>query len=215
VTIGLRTSVLIASLLVGPASLDAQPAQSGGPMRVALLVDTSDGTKAALIQLRAALLGFLDTLPPGHELLLVSTGRHTQVRVRPTTDYEQLRKSVKALLSDGGPTPLMDSLVEVDERFMRKAEPRFPVFVIVTGDGSESSVRSDEEGFNKWIRALAARPIVADAVVIKSGNGFPETIARVVAQATSGHLDIVSSTGGLKEKLTALAEQLGRDHPPK
>src|SRR5262245_26300957 len=50
-----------------------------GPMRVALILDTSDGAAAALNHLRAGLAVFLDTLSPVHEVLIVTTGRQSRV----------------------------------------------------------------------------------------------------------------------------------------
>lgn len=182
------------------AAREAAPAD--GPMRLALLVDTSDGTKPAITQLRSAVAGFLDALPPGHELLLVSTGRRTQVRVPPTTDYEKVRKSANSLTVDGGATPLGDALVEIDRRFMKGVEGRSPRFVVVTGDGSESSVGT--EAFNAWLQTTPGR-IVVDAIVIKTGNGVPEAMVRAVTQATHGKLDMVGITGGVVDKLSALA----------
>jgi Mg-chelatase subunit ChlD len=175
-------------------------------MRLAILIDTSDGTKPAITQLRSAVADFLDALPPGQEVLLVSTGRHVQVRVPPTTDYEKVRKSAKGLVTDGGPTPLADALVEIDRRFMRGLEGRSPVFVVVTGDGSESSVEID--AFNAWLQTLRGR-LTVDAVLMKTGNGVPEAMIRAVTQAAHGQLDVVGTSGGVVEKLAALGHSFG------
>lgn len=210
----LRACLVCAAVSMAVVTLAAQrdpDPSAGAPMRIAVMVDTSDGAAASLIHIRAGLAAFVDALPAGHELLLVSTGRRSQVRVPPTTDYEKVKQSVKGLLTDGGPTPLMDALVEIDERFMRARESRAPVFVIVTGDGSESSSRADEQSFNAWLHAIAARHVVAHAVVIKSGNGFPEAIAAAVVQATGGHYDVVGPGAAVREKLKALGELMGRE----
>src|SRR4051812_47189049 len=53
------------------------------PMRIALLIDTSAGTSAAMHQVRSSVATFMDALPPAHEVLLVSTGRRVQFRVPP------------------------------------------------------------------------------------------------------------------------------------
>jgi hypothetical protein len=124
--------------------LTAAPS-AAAPMRIALLVDTSAGTSSAIVQIRAGVSAFLEALPPEHEVVLVTTGRRTQVRVPPTTDRSKLTASAGGMLPDNGPTALMDALTEVDDRFMRKAGDRAPVFVIVTGDGSENS-KGDDQG---------------------------------------------------------------------
>ncbi len=51
------------------------------PMRIALLLDTSDAAAPALSHMRAATTAFLDALPAEDEVLLVTTGRQLRVRV--------------------------------------------------------------------------------------------------------------------------------------
>src|SRR5262249_52151849 len=121
------------------------------PMRVALILDTSDGAAPAINHLRAGLAAFLDALPPAHEVLIVSTGRQSRVRVQPTLDRKKLRDAAGGLFADGGATVLSDTLLEVDDRFMRKTEDRWPVFVIVTGDGPEGSAPANERKLNEWV----------------------------------------------------------------
>jgi hypothetical protein len=200
-----RLVAVVTVLMLSPV-LTAAP-----PMRVALLVDTSAATAGAIVQIRAAVAAFLDTLPPEHEVLLVTTGRHAQVRVPPTTDRSKLKGNVGGILSDSGPTALMDALTEVDGRFMTKAGDRWPVFVVLTGDGSENSKDVDEQDFNRWVTDIARRGVSANAVVLKMGNGLPEIIASTIVKATHGHYAVMSSGAGMPDAMTQLARQLADD----
>jgi hypothetical protein len=191
--------------------LTAAPS-AAAPMRVALLVDTSAGTSSAIVQIRTGIAAFVEALPPEHEVILVTTGRHTQVRVPPTTDRSKLKASAGGVLSDSGPTALMDALTEVDDRFMKKAKDRAPVFVILTGDGSENSKDVDEQGFNRWMEEIVKRGVAVSAVVLKTtGNGLPDFIASTLVKATRGHYTSLSNGGGISETMTALAAQLTAD----
>ncbi len=184
-----------------------------GAMRVALLVDTSEGVGTAIPQIRAAVLAFADALPPEHELMLVTTGRRTQVRVPPTTDRKKVKDSASGITSDHGATPLMDALVEVDERFMRKAPGRWAAFVVITGDGGESSISTDDRGFNQWLSGLSARQMSVDAIVLKfKGSGLPEAVASAAVRATNGRLDATTAVLALPDKLKAIAERLAHEH---
>ena len=205
--------VTLSSVVVGSSPADSQAGTAKKPMRVALLVDTGAGTSAVLHQVRSSLVAFVDALPPDPELLLVSTGRRIEVRVQPTTDRKKVKDSINGLLADGGPTPLMDALREIDDRFMRKAEDRSPVFVILTGDGSENSVNTDIPAFNTWLRTLGPRGVSAHAVVLKTGNGPPEAVARAVTQSTGGHLETTGSGARLAGLMKTLAEQIGNVRP--
>jgi hypothetical protein len=185
---------------------------AAAPMRIALLVDTSAGTSSVIVQIRAGVSAFLEALPAEHEVILVTTGRHSQVRVPPTTDRTKLKGSAGGMLSDNGPTSLMDALTEVDDRFMKKAGDRAPVFVIFTGDGSENSKDVDEQGFNRWMAEIVRRGVTVSAIVLKTtGNGLPDFIASTLVKATRGHYTSLSNGGGIAETMTTLAAQITAD----
>jgi methylmalonyl-CoA mutase cobalamin-binding subunit len=186
---------------------------SKDPMRVAMLIDTGDDMSATLTNLRAGLIGFIDTLPAEHEVLLASTGRQFRVRVQPTTDRKKLKDAASSLFGDGGGTVLMDGLLEADSRFLRKAENRWPVFVIVTSDGTEISAGAHEKEFNQWVVALAQRGVSVHAFVFKTGkgSGIPEMIAQNATHNTGGRYDMMNTTTSLPEKMKMLAAQLAAD----
>jgi hypothetical protein len=189
----------------------ATPLSAARTMRVAVLVDTSAATTSAIVQIRAAVSAFIDTLPPESEIVLVTTGRRAQVRVPPTTDKAKLKNSASGMLSENGPTALMDALVDVDERFMRKAGERWPVFVILTADGNDSS-KVDEQEFNRWITEMTRRGVSANAIVLKASTlGVTGSVATVLTRNTHGHYASMGMTSGIPEAMTKLADQLSAD----
>jgi hypothetical protein len=204
----------------GAARTISHVGSASAPMRIALMLDTSEGTAQSLNHMRSAVAAFLDVLPPDDEVLLITTGRQVRVRLPPTTDRQKLKDLAAGLFSDGGPTVLMDGLLEIDERFFRKAENRWPVFVIFTSDGIEGSGGGRENEFLKWAAALGPRGITAHALVLKTpkGRGVPESIgmpaivAENLAQNTGGEYDVMNTTPGLPDKMNALALALARDH---
>jgi von Willebrand factor type A domain len=182
------------------------------PMRIALLIDTSDGTANAINQIRVGLPAFLDALPPDAEVMVVSTGRQIRVRLQPTTDRKKALDLAKGLFSDGGATPLRDALLEIDDRFFRKTENRWPMFVIVTGDSAESSAPANETKFNKWLNEIPARGISAHAFALKyRGGGVPDLVAQHVVQTAGGRFDYMNTANALPDKLKALGEQVAND----
>ena len=183
------------------------------PMRVALIVDTGDGMEKALNHLRAGVLAFADALPAPHEILLVSTGRQVRVRVQPTADRKKIKDAAAGLFLDGGGTPLMDGLMEIDDRFIRKADDRWPVFIIVTSDGSESSAGANEKKFNDWLAVLPSRGVSAHAIAIKyRGGSMTEVVAEHVTQTAGGHYDYMNTSNSLPEKMKAVADLLAKDY---
>jgi hypothetical protein len=182
------------------------------PMRIAVFVDNGAATGAALPQVRAGLAAFLDALPPEHEVALITTGRRSQVRVPPTIDRAKLKGSAGGLLAENGPNALIDSLLEIEQRFLRKPGERWPVIVIITGTGSENSKDNDDQAFNRWLADLAHRGVSANAIVLKTAGGtLPELIATTMVKATSGHYAVMSNGEGMAPALTQLAGELALD----
>jgi von Willebrand factor type A domain len=194
--------------LVLAIGVDSLPLHAAGHRRIALFVDNSDVGSTALLQMRSALPAFVDSLPAEDEVLLVSTGRRAQTRVQPTLDRKKIKDSIAGLTPERGPTPLMDALIEVDGRFMRKGDFA-PVFVILTGDGTESSATTDEKTFSGWLTSLPTRHAMVGAIVIKvKGSGVPEQVATAATQASGGYFTTIGSGAGLADKLAELARKI-------
>jgi hypothetical protein len=184
------------------------------PMRIALILDTSDAAAPALTHMRTGAVAFLDALPPEDEVILITTGRQLRVRVPPTTDRKKLKETAAGLFSDGAGTVLMDGLLEIDDRFFKKTDDRWPVIVIFTSDGTESSTGSREKEFLKWVPLLGPRGITVHAFVLKTpkGSGMPEIVSENLTQSTGGRYDVMNTTTALPEKMKALGERLALDH---
>ena len=65
------------------------------PMRIALMLDTSDAAAPALTHMRAGAIALLDALPPEDEVILITTGRQLRVRVPPSTDRKKLKETAE------------------------------------------------------------------------------------------------------------------------
>jgi hypothetical protein len=137
-----------------------------------------------------------------------------RVRVPPSTDRKKLKDAAAGLFTDGAGTVLMDGLLEIDERFFKKAEDRWPVYVIFTSDGTESSTGSREKEFMKWTPMLGPRGVTVHAFVFKTpkGSGMPEVVAENLTHNTGGRYDIMNTTNALPDKMKGLGEQLALDH---
>ena len=97
----------------------ARAALGKAPMRVVLLVDSSAAVPQMLNHFRAGLNAFFDALPPEHEVVFITTGGQTRIRVQPTTDRAALKTAAARFASDGGQNSFLDTLLECDRRFLR------------------------------------------------------------------------------------------------
>lgn len=208
------SDLAVADLMVKEDGVDqtvTKVALSNHPMRIALLVDTTDISGYVIADLRAALDSFIEAVPAPHEILLVSTGQQVRVRVQPTADHKKLKDATKNLFYDGhgGGTLLFDALNEVDRRFLKNAVDLSPVIVIVTGDGREASQRYDEKAFTQLANSIALRGIQAHAAVFSRGAiQAPASMAQYLASVTKGRADLVPVSSTLPQRLKALADAI-------
>lgn len=185
-----------------------------GPMRVAVLVDNSDAASQSLNNIRSGLQRFLDALPATHEIVLITTGRQLRVRANVTTDRAKLNDAAREIFPDSGSgSVLLDALLETDKRFLDRAENRWPVFVVVTTDGAESSTSTRESEFNQFVNRLIERGGVVHALVLSTrGGGLQTAVAVNLTQNTGGHYEALAASTALPEKLAALAKLMNDQH---
>jgi hypothetical protein len=199
----------LAGLLLASA-WTAAPAAAifAAPLRVVLVVDSSSAIAPMLTQLRGGLSAFLEALPEDLEIALISTGGQLRVRVPPTTDRERLRKAAAGFASDGGANALLDTLLESDQRFLKSAADRRPVFVVITTDAdSRSEPRIDD--YNAFMNDFQRRGGRAHAVVIRGTNmGLASRILENLTQNTSGVFEVMAIANGLSNKMKGIAAQV-------
>src|SRR5262249_61931369 len=83
---------------------------------------------------RAGLKVFLDGVPETSEVAFITTGGQIRVRAQPTNDMDKLHKAVGSFAQDGGANAFLDTMLESDQRFLKRATDRRQVFVSVTTD---------------------------------------------------------------------------------
>lgn len=185
------------------------------PMRIALLVDTSEEAKASLNHIRNGLQAFLDAIPPQDEILLMSTGGQGRVRVPPTLDRRRLKSTVEGLFGDGGANALLDALLESWSRYLRNAEDRWPVFVTLTTDGPDNSGARENE-LEAFIRDIQRAAATAHAFTLSSPTQTPRNTRAFLASETltrytGGQHEVLAASTALPGRMKALAEQLAAD----
>jgi Mg-chelatase subunit ChlD len=176
------------------------------PMRIVMLIDNSEATQSSINEFRGALKEFIDIIPGGNEIALIGIGSTPVVHQAPTIDHARLTDAARKLTSAGGYTVLLSALLEMHDRFVRKAADRWSMFVILTTDGPEGSAGVSPDSFAKLGEAMQANDVVVHAIVISAmGQGVEMEVSRALTQATSGHYDSISSPSAITSKLAALA----------
>jgi Mg-chelatase subunit ChlD len=198
--------------LLTPPAGHAQARRAPGPIRIVLLVDSSQAMASMLTHFRAALHAFLDTLQGNPEVAFISTGGQIRVRVPPTTDREVLRKAVSVFASDGGANSFLDTMVEADKRFLKVAPDKRSVFVMLMTDNGAFRGEPRLDEYNRFMNQFVDRGGRAHALIVTNvANGVTVQILRNLTNNTNGFYDTVQIPNPLADRMKALVEFVALD----
>ena len=151
------------SVLSGPGTVALHAAD---PLRVVLLVDSSSAMTTMITEFRSGLNAFIDDLPVGAELAMISTGGQFRMRLAPTLDHQRMHEAAARFASDGGANSLLDTLLESDRRLLKSAPNRRPLLVVLTTD-QPSRAEPPIYEYNQFVHDFVRRQGRAHAIVIR------------------------------------------------
>jgi len=133
-------------------TLDLEPINL--PVRVTVLIDNAEDTRAALQHMREGLKGFLDALPEDVEIALLTLARQPRWVTRHTTDRAELARGLNLVTPDYGTSArFLDGWLEAVKRIDDDAERQYlPVILMLAGDGIDGS--SVTQGRYEELKAL-------------------------------------------------------------
>jgi hypothetical protein len=180
-----------------------------GPMRIALVVDSSSAMPPLLNNLRAGLTTFLNELPGEHEIAFISTGGQIRIRQPVTTDRQKLKAAVAMFASDGGANSMIETLIEADRRFLNGAPGQWPMLVLVTTDIGTTAWAPNYERFNRFVKGFVERGGAAHAIVLNAmPGGAITTFVSNVVQNSGGYYESMTIANVLPDKMKMLAEHI-------
>ena len=183
------------------------------PMRIVLMVDSSNPVLPYLNSFKTALGAFVDALPPIHEVTFISSGGQIRVRTPPGRDRERLRAEAAIFAPQGGANAFLDTMLEADKRFLKTAPEFWPVFVIITTDNGENYRDPDIPAYNAFMTDLRARSGAVHAVILQGKRTGPVSVfVTNLTENVAGSLSIINTDNSLPAKLRSIAVQLGDDH---
>lgn len=183
------------------------------PMRIVLLVDSSNAVAQMLPYFRKGLTAFVDALPPEHEVAFITSGGQLRIRTQPDADRQKLRSEAGRFASFPVGNAFVDTLIEADRRFLEPVENRWPVFVIVTTDSRETRGDPRVHQFNSFFADFIERGGTAHGVVVKgSRTGMVTEFTQHLANTTGGFYEELMLPTALPEQLEAVAKRIADDH---
>jgi hypothetical protein len=184
------------------------------PMQIAILVDTSQGARDDISQMRTALPAFIKTLTTGevrNEVAIIAIGERPTVFTNYTFSQAELKKGVDRIWStQGSGAYLLDGIIEVCQGF-KKREAQRPVIVAILSEGPELSNRQ----YDQVLEPLRAAGAAFHAITM----GRPSTSLSDEARNrnmvldegprdTGGRREELLTSQALASKLTQLADEL-------
>ena len=187
--------------------------RASGPMRIALVVDSSGAVAPLLNNLRAGLTTFLNELPGDHEITFITTGGQIRIRQPITTDRAKLKTAVGLFASDGGANSLIETMMEVDRRFLNTAPGQWPVFVVVTTDNGATAWEPNYDRFNRFVNDFMSRGGTAHAIVLHGrAGGITTDFVMNVVENSGGFYESMTIANVLPDKTKALAEHIDANY---
>ena len=184
------------------------------PMQIAVLVDTSQGARDDISQIRTALPAFVKALTTGevkNEVAIVAIGERPTVYTNYTFQQKELQKGIDRIWSiQGSGAYLLDGIIEVCQGF-KKRDARRPVIVAILSEGPELSTAQHDQ----VIEPLRAGHVAFHAITMgrPSTSFSDETRNRNLVldqgpRLSGGRREELLTSMALGGKLTQLADEL-------
>jgi hypothetical protein len=185
------------------------------PLKVQLLLDNGIGFGADnLTIIRNGTRGFVEKLPDGTELTIVTTAPQPRFLVRATTDKAMLLQGVDRLTLDSGTGRFIESLAEATQRIERDKVDHFPVIVSVATTAGDNNVM--ERHVNATAKRMEEKPIVLHVAMLSAGTGSgganQTEVGISFTKYTGGRYEPLSAAQRIATLLPELAEQIGQSY---
>jgi hypothetical protein len=185
------------------------------PMRVTLALEPARGFADAIVQLRAGAKGFVNALPAGVEITLVSTAPQPRVIVKGTTNKEEVLKALDRLAPESTPGRYVEAVTEQIQRWDKDKDRGLytPIMVVMGSTFGEEVVRSNwiNEAMDKLttIAGAAIHSVMYEAPLTATGGGgdFQMDFARQVSQRTRGRFESFAAA----QRIGTLLPEIGAE----
>jgi len=204
------------------------------PFTVALLLDTSDSTKARLGEIQQAALAFLDQLRENDRVLVVCFDNQIRVASEITSDRQRLRDAI-AQARTGGGTGLYNTVDEVVNQRLKKISGRKAVVLFTdgvdtssTGATYESTLYTAQEidalifpiQYNTYTDLTASTNMANSSMQVLTAKGERMDVAyaranrylRSLSDRTGGRYYNAESVKRLTEIFSAIAQELRQQY---
>jgi Flp pilus assembly protein TadB len=203
--------IAVSVIVAMPSDASVRAASSVADMQVMIVVDRSGSMSGgALTAATSAVVGFVDSLPVGIAVGLVSFGSTVSVDVAATTDRAAVRDGITRLTA-GGRTALYDAVAVAVDAFQGPLEHRL---VVVLSDGGDNASITSLDDVVALTRTIDVE--VIELVTSESDRAALDRLARPgPVRSVDSAAELAAAYAELAESLVdrAVTERLPVDRP--
>jgi len=180
------------------------------PLALHLLVDNGVGMGSNHGILRDAVRAFVEAIPDGVEVTMMTTSPRPRVRVEATADRQELLEGAERLSRDSGGGQFSESLVNTAERISRDTSHTPVIVSVATPSGSDEMRDGDLRQMRERLRDSGAtvHVVIYTADVQAEIRGERQILlGQLVAQESGGRFELLRAISGLETLLTEVAGQ--------
>ena len=193
--------------------LKAGPATE--PMDIALVVDDSQASTAAIQPLREGLNAFVDTLKGKGEISLVTIGERPTSLVNYTRDTAAVKKEINRLFArPGSGAYLTEGILDVSKGLEKRKAAR-PVIVVITFAGVEFSNQQYRPVLDQLLASGATLHVLEVGIPPASNNDELRNRNLVIAEGTEqtgGRRDQLLADTAIPDRMRQLADELATQY---
>lgn len=181
------------------------------PPKVQVLIDNGTGFPSEAIgTLRTGLRAFLESLPAGIEVSLVTTAPQPRFLQAATADRARLVAALDRLAPDSGAGRFVESLAEATQRAERDANARYVIVSLATGAGDSNPRERDIMQIQERVLKLGTTVHVALLLTRgTSGGGVVQTdVGQAVTKLSSGRFEVINQASRIGTLLPELGAQM-------
>jgi Ca-activated chloride channel homolog len=226
----------VACLLVGFARPSAKITVKRQEATVVLVLDESgsmtarDSLPTRLAAAKSIALRYVDALPSGYRMSVVTFSDHVAVSAPPTHDLTAVRAVIAKAKAGPQGTALADAVVKAVNvgRSVKGSQKgtRPPAVVIVLSDGGQTAGRYSPQQAANWARQMKI-PVSTVALGTQDGvvlqplkSGYTERIQvpvqpaalQLIARTSGGRFHQGAASVNVKSTYTALGSRVGKTH---
>jgi hypothetical protein len=189
------------------------------PVKVTLLVDNGTGSSERLVHMRNGLKGFLEAMPLGVEVSLLTTAPQPRFVVRQTNDRTALLAGVDRITPDSSAGRFVEGLQEAMARFDKERGNAFPVVVVLGSQVAEGSAIRERD-IETMLRRVAERAATVHVVMVGSatqslsgvGGANQTQIGLAVTKQSGGRYEAIAASTRLATLLPEIGAQIAASH---